>query len=367
MRIVIISRILYPKNSPRAFRTTELATELSRQGHEVVVYAVTGGYDYTQFTRETNVQVENIPMFFSTSGSYGKGRYNIFDKIAFHTLNKVIEYPDIEFVWRVPIILKKEKNIDILITIAFPHPIHWGAAVFRKFFQNKNTSFTWIADCGDPYYGNSVNKHPFYFKWVEKFWGGCVDYVSIPIEEAKEGYKTIPSEKLKVIPQGFNFSNVKVDDKFSGNSIPHFAYAGAIYPGYRDPTSFLNYLKEFNYDFRFIVFTNNPSFYKPFSTVLKEKLVIRSYIPREKLIWELSRMDFLINLKNNSKIQSPSKLIDYFMAKRPILDISTDFTEKEPFEQFNHGNYSSQHPIPDIAQYDIKNVAKQFINLYYNK
>lgn len=364
MKIVIISRIVYPKNSPRAFRTTELATELARQGHEVVVYAVTGGYDYSQFTKETHVQVKNIPMFFSTSGSYGEKRYNIFDKIAFHLLHKVIEYPDIEFVWKVPSILKKEKNIDALITIAVPHPIHWGTAVYRKFWQKKNkNSFTWIADCGDPYYGDSVKKRPFYFKWVEIFWGKYVDYVTIPIESAKIAYKTIPSDKIRVIPQGFNFSKVTVDESFSGNDIPHFAYAGFVYPGYRDPTAFLKYLKTLKQDFRFIIYTRTPLFYATFVSDLKEKLIIRSYIPREDLIKELSYMDFLINLKNPSNRQSPSKLIDYFLTKRPILDISTEFSEQSAFEQFINKNYSSQHKVPDISIYDIQNVVKQFLSL----
>lgn len=34
-KILIISRSFYPMNSPRSFRTTELAKEFARQGHEV--------------------------------------------------------------------------------------------------------------------------------------------------------------------------------------------------------------------------------------------------------------------------------------------------------------------------------------------
>ncbi|MBK7525412.1 MAG: hypothetical protein IPI53_15025 [Saprospiraceae bacterium] len=41
MKVLIISGDFYPVNSPRSFRTTELAKELSRQGNEVtLMYSV---------------------------------------------------------------------------------------------------------------------------------------------------------------------------------------------------------------------------------------------------------------------------------------------------------------------------------------
>ena len=49
--ILIISQHIFPKQTPRAHRTTELAIELSRQGYDVTVYAVLGKYNYYDFAK----------------------------------------------------------------------------------------------------------------------------------------------------------------------------------------------------------------------------------------------------------------------------------------------------------------------------
>ena len=105
-----------------------------------------------------------------------------------------------------------------------------------------------------------------------------------------------------------------------------------------------------------------------FKDLLGDKLEIRKYIPRHDLVKVMSSMDFLINISNNSSVQTPSKLIDYSISKRPILNISTSFTdeEKENFESFVKSDYSAQYKVRNIEQYDSKNVCAKFINLYWN-
>jgi hypothetical protein len=98
-------------------------------------------------------------------------------------------------------------------------------------------------------------------------------------------------------------------------------------------------------------------------------------------------MDFLINLRNRSAMPSsnkniddlqksipamppndygsPSKIIDYLLTKRPILDISKDFSEVDFFQEFLSGKYKNQNIGPDINQFDIKNVTDKFLDLYY--
>ena len=52
MKIVIISQHIFPMQTPRAHRTTELMIELAKRGYDVIVYAVLGKYDYTSFHRK---------------------------------------------------------------------------------------------------------------------------------------------------------------------------------------------------------------------------------------------------------------------------------------------------------------------------
>ena len=366
LKIVIISRHIFPKISPRAFRATELAKEMVRKGHTVVLYAVLGNYDYTEFQKNTGISVKNIgKMFTGSEDSNANFRYTFFDKILFHALHKLIEYPDIEFLFKVFSIIKKESKCDMLITIAYPHPIHWGASLAKSILSKEKFPKNWISDCGDPYMGNPIeNNKMFYFKYVEKWWCKKTDFITIPIEEGRKGYYPEFISKIKIIPQGVDFTSIKLDENFKKNQVPTFAYAGNIYPGLRDPTEFLNYISGLEKEFKFIVYTNNQNFYLQFKQILKEKFEIKSYVPREQLIYELSQMDFLINLKNSSSIQAPSKIIDYLLTKRPILDVSTNFLELILFNEFLDGNYKNQKKIQDISQFNITNVVDKFIELY---
>lgn len=369
LNILIISRIIHPSLSPRAFRTTELAKELARRGHDVTVYAVLGKTDYASFEQETNVKIRNIgKMVLGSSDCDGNYRYTMLDKILYHSLHRLIEYPDIELMFRIPGIIKKEKNIDLLITIAYPHPIHWGAALSKFLSSKNNFPKVWLSDCGDPYMGDPINKKKFfYFKYIEKWWGKKTNYITIPLEEGKNGYYKEFHSKIRVIPQGFDFTNVKIDKSFVKNSLPEFAYSGSIYPGQRDPRAFLTFLTSLDFNFKFTVYTNDPCYYKEFKIALKDKLELKPYIPREKLIYELSKMDFLINLKNPDTIQRPSKLIDYLLTNRPIMEVSTQFPEQEKklFMEFIQWDFEKQLKGFDIQQFNIKNVAQQFINLFY--
>ena len=105
-----------------------------------------------------------------------------------------------------------------------------------------------------------------------------------------------------------------------------------------------------------------------FKDSLGDKLELHRYIPRVELVKIMSSMDFLINIENNSAVQTPSKLIDYSISKRPILNISTEFStqERANFDAFVKEDYSAQFKVKDVEQYDSKNVCAKFIRLYEN-
>ncbi|MDR1882729.1 MAG: glycosyltransferase [Prevotella sp.] len=363
MKIIIISVTFYPSQSPRALRTTELAFEFAHRGHEVTVYAHLGDYDYREIEKKKGVKVKNIKTFFPMINSDGKkvGKFNnsILNKI-FSKLFQFINYPDIELMFRIPSIIKKEKKPDLLISIAVPHSIHWGCAWGKKkcekIFPDK-----WIADCGDPFMGNPFHKRPFYFKYLEKWFCNNTDYVTVPIEGAKKAYFEEYRHKIKVIPQGFNFNHLKLYNGIIANEIPTFSYSGVFYKNIRDPRPFLDYLCTREDKFKFIIYTKNHQVIAPYLNKLGEKIEFHDYIRREQLIYELSTMDFLVNFENNSEVQIPSKLIDYAYTKRPILSIGNNF-DKSIVDEFLEGNYSKRL-IVDVTPYYIENVVDKLLNL----
>ena len=262
--------------------------------------------------------------------------------------------------------LKNENGYDVLISIAYPFPVHFGVA--RALNKNKSLTKIWIADCGDPFTGGKETrfKTPFYYKIIEKNFCKRPDFITIPIKEAKSAYPNLCQHKLKVIPQGFDFNSIYPNYAPEENKIITFAYAGTLSIGARDPRSFINYIKSLDIDFKFILYTDNKSFLFALKEELEGKLELRDYVPREILLKELGKMDFLLNLENNTSIHSPSKLIDYALLQRPILSIKSFDLDKKIIDEFMLGKYKNALKIDNIEDYNITNVTKSFLELANN-
>lgn len=359
-KIIIISQVLFPSLLPRAHRTTELAKELSKKGCDVTVYALLGNYDYSLFTQETGVKVKNLgnsKLGLVNSDEHFGG--NLLTKAFNHFCGRYLWTPDRELIPMVKRAICSENEIDCLITIAVPHVIHYAASKSRLDMVKR-----WIADCGDPFMLNPFSKHPKRFEKYERNWCEKCDYITVPVTEAIKGYYPEYAAKIRVIPQGFDFEGTKIAE-YVRNDVPTFAYIGAVYPGNRDPKLLLEYLCSLKQNFKFIIYGASWHYFEPYKQFLGEKLVFGGRMPRERLIFELSKCDFLINLNNKSGVQIPSKLIDYYLSHRPIISISSDLTEfeKQNLIAFLNFDFTNKAVIPNVADYDIRNVACQFISL----
>ena len=361
MRILIVTRSFFPENSPRAYRATELCKEFTRQGHEVVVFTLKKPKTHNDFEREYNVKIKDLGSLKFRSPYFGNSRIGFFlTRAVFRFLSLSIEYPDIELVYKVKKALKGIKCYDLLVSIAVPYPIHWGVAWART--SKNRIAKIWVADCGDPYMGCETDsfRKLFYFKYVEKWFMRKADYISIPVESARKGYYDEFHGKIRVIPQGFRIEPITGAGSMVENNVPTFAYAGGFIPNIRDPRPFLEYLSTLENEFKFIVYTNTPSLLTSYQGMLNGRLEIREYIPRKELLQILCKMDFLVNFDNNTGVQVPSKLIDYALTGRPVLNIKAKI-ESERIVEFLNGDYSGQFNLEDIQNYNIENVVKKFL------
>jgi hypothetical protein len=346
-----------------------LAKELSRQGHDVTVFIPAEGKDYTSFGIEHGLKIKDLGKLKWKQIDPKGGKIERLTRRAINrALNLLFEWPDIELIFRVSTILKKEQGYDLLISIAVPHPIHWGVA--RIWNKKKRIAKIWIADCGDSYMFarlDTFNKM-FYFKYFEKSFCRKCNFISVPFDAMHTQFYREFRSKIITIPQGFNFSEIKRFDKPVQNEIRTFMFAGSIIPGYRDLTLFLDYLKNYADNFLFIVYTNQPEWFEKYKNDLKSRIEMRGYIDRLSLIYEMSKVDFLVNvdtiLDSQSNIEAvPSKLIDYALSGRPILNIISNNPDIEKLKAFLSGDYTGARTI-DISIYDIKLVANKFTSLH---
>ena len=363
MKILIISQNTCPLQSPRAFRTQELSEELVRQGHEVTLYTVHGGIDYSEYEKKTGILMKNIKPLLPIESNDGKRRYSVFQRLLYHFFHRIFFYPEVDFHFRVDSILKSETNIDLLITIAYPHTIHSGAAK-SKLKHPRTFPKVWIADCGDPFYLNRFVNAPRYMERYERQWCEVADWISVPTEGSKEGYFPEYKDKICVIPQGFDFSKTPIA-RYTKNSVITFVFCGSVYPGKRDIRSFMDFLLRWDKPYKFKLLLRSPldNKYEIESNHQIEYVVGKN---RKEVIWECSKADFLINIKNPNNTQTPSKLIDYGISGRPVLDVSHVFCEQKQFDEFYRGDYHNQHYILNLEHYKIKTVAGQFIELANN-
>lgn len=374
-RILIVGYHFYPQNTPRAFRTYELVREFTRRGIEV------------------DLILPNKEIFLGYSRALGKfnllnieylGDNRSFKKISLADSLKLDNYfrniakqiyryfnPFAETRSYINLVYKYLRchnvRYDLILAIAHPFSTLVGTAKAIRHNDILEECPVKVAEYSDPFTLRSTMKILPLYRILDKWIANTFDYISIPTEKAVSSYiKLKTADRIKVIPQGFDFSEVKLD-VYNENSIPSFGYAGVFYEKIRNPEVFFNYLLTLEYDFRFYLFTSSSNmdtkiFIDKYKDRLQEKLVLFYDIPRLDLIKKLSILDFLINIDNTSNNQVPSKIIDYALAKRPMYSFSQHNFDAKEFQRFIEGDYEKSLFV-DIAQYDIRNIADQFLYL----
>jgi hypothetical protein len=365
-KILIVTHGFHPEQSPRAFRATELAKEFCRQGHEVTVMAPERS-NMGDLLNEFPITFVSLGQLkwkifnFKSQGGLGK----IYNKVVNRTMPLLFEYPMIELIPKIKKIFDSNHNsYDILISVAVPYPIHWGIAAIWK-SKLKSKIGIWVADCGDPYclQENDTFRPPFYFQWIEKWFMRKADYITVPTQNSFKAYFPEFYSKLKVIPQGFRFQDIEKKETIN-DGIVRFGYGGVFMPGIRDPREFIEFLISLPQKilFEFHVFTNSPQFVKPY--ILSDtRIIVHNPVNRKALLETLSSFNFVVNFANQGSAQTPSKLIDYAIIDKPILNIVTGSLNRQSVEEFLNGDYVQSLKIENIDNYRIENVIQSFINL----
>lgn len=380
--ILITTYFFFPANTPRAFRITALAKKLASKGHKVTVITADLGFNYEQYKKDNNVEIITIkPGYILNKAKAARpitkevqtlnNKQSPLKKGIKTVIRKCIRYflpagHVFEYSISLALYLKNLQinDFDVIISNSHPFAVHLGTAIGMSKFNNIS-----IAETGDPYYFNHYKIAP-YQKMIETWVLSKFNYITIPVDKAINDYKKLKMDsKVVVIPHGFDFENVELNDINESKTV-EFAFAGRLYKDIRNPTAFLNYLvsiKSYS-NFKFTIYTDFKSqetkdILLPFIDILGSKLEVYDLIPREECIKKLSSADFLINFTNDTRNQTPSKLIDYTLTKRPFISIGQSFENSGQFDEFFNLNFH-QFKAPDISSFDINNVCAKFERLF---
>ena len=89
---------------------------------------------------------------------------------------------------------------------------------------------------------------------------------------------------------------------------------------------------------------------------------MKDYLKRDELLKVLSQMDFNVNFMYDPTKYAPSKVIDYLIADRPILNIDYEL-DTQNLDKFLSGNYEGAKVFFPISKFDIKRIANLFLDL----
>jgi len=347
MKVILVSYHYLPEVTPRAFRASVLYKTLKEQGHDVELVV-------PKFNREVK-------------GNSRLKKHSSLRSSLRRCLEKIL--PGGKDLKVLPYFFSslKNKNADLVLSIGLPFSVHLSVSLAKRFGSLNASSI--IFDYGDPYSLNPNGNVCFYAKTLEKWALKYCDCVLTPVSEAVPLFSQLVNSeypRIAVVPQCYDLENNEIE-KYEKNSVPTFFYAGILYRGIREPLAFLKYLSEIESDYRFIVYTNtesseNLSILSAYEKGFKGRMIIKSLIPREDCIKELSKADFLINFSNEDGVQQPSKLVDYTLSGRPYLSIGNNQKDFSQFKSYFSGDYSDFLPI-DISRFDRREVTKKIINL----
>lgn len=370
MKIHIIGGFFYPQLGPRSNRITELTKEFIRLGHTVNVTVITETerFDHEAYAKQLGINKwQNLKLYHKPAMGEKVVEGHSKSLPIIPTLHKWADYlmGGNEF-FHARIIsksLKIDNDTDMIIAISFPFQCILGTSYYLK-KHAVNNYCVFIAESSDPHNGNHLAP---WFKYVDRRAYKPFDYLIVPTEIAIPAYADLlPKEKIKVIPQGFNFDEVNLY-KGERTKPVKFAYSGSFFKDIRNPEFLFAFLDKqtINYEFHWFMLYEAPYFTELIKKYPNLDNKTHKYVAleRDALLYELSKMDFLINIDNATSTQRPSKIIDYAITGRPILSCNRDNFSERKLLEYMKGNYYESLEI-DLSKYDIKNVAQQFLLLF---
>jgi glycosyltransferase involved in cell wall biosynthesis len=352
-KVLIISFQYWPALNARAFRWTALAEDWARKGRDVHVVCarlpdrpaveVVNG---VKLHRVGNAWIERlrgagVPI--ANNGTTAKR--NAIRRVvtaAARAIWHAIYWPDTSCTWYFAARGKARELVAALApeAVVSVSPAFTAVAVGRTLAAGKPKRFHWLIDLGDPFsFAEEAppNNLRLYRRLNVRFERGCfaaADSVSVTTGDTRDRYAALFPEsahKIAVIPPlvalpeaGSGIENGLRSDR------RRLAFLGRLYPTIRRPDFLLALFAAFaegpggeRYELHFYGETwECQASFAPYGHMLGRNLFLHGPVPRDRAASAMRSADFLINIGNDTRYQLPSKIVEYAMTGRPILNLA---------------------------------------------
>ncbi len=429
MRLLIVSNFYTPVLNARSFRWSAIAEEWVNNGHAVDVICA------WQPGLARNENINGVAVYRTGSSFLGKLQKNskiskdgsssktsnAFSLDPVHVLKFILKkiynftwkklyWPDFACIWQLSADKKakqlcKENNYEWLVTVSFPFSSHLvGLKLNAQYSEMK-----WLVDSGDPFCFNPVqtNNHKLYSslnKSIERKVFKNADCLTVTTDGTLELYVSIFPEiekKIVVIPPLVNINkpSQNISKIFPENKKIRISFLGILYPNIREPDGLLEMLYgvidarpelqellelHFWGDCKTCMenFQNYPK--------LTNLITFHGYVSKDTAVSVMYQSDILVNIGNNTSYQLPSKIVEYVVTGKSIINICSipddstrgylkdyplilnydyfeECIEKDWQAILNFIQQGSSRCVPDkiiqnyIAQHCTQTIAKQYL------
>jgi len=350
-KVLIISFQYWPALNARAFRWTALAEAWVRAGREVHVVCARVP-DRPALETRNGVRVHRVGSAWverlrgavmpRSGGTTVKPNavWRILTAVA-RNLWHGIYWPDTSCTWYFAARNKARKLLatidpDAVVSVS---PAFTAVAVGRSLAHPTRRGFRWLIDLGDPFsFAEEAppNNFRLYRQLNIRFERGCfaaADSVSVTTAETRERYAALfpeSAQKIAVIPPLVALPETVIAVGHSDSSgCRQLAFLGRLYPTIRRPDFLLALFAALGeapegkrYELHFYGETREcGASFAPYQYMVGKTLFLHGLVQRERAASAMHSADVLVNIGNDTRYQLPSKIVEYAMTGRPILNL----------------------------------------------
>ncbi len=350
--LIILSYSYWPNQNPRAYRWTTIAEELAKRGINVKVitnhlqgHPLREMREGVDIHRVGNFFISALRNTYISNYSLKEKKQNIFSLYLISLIKKIwklVAWPDTTIIWYRSALNKTKELIKDYesITLVSVTPSFSSALIGNHFVNEKKIK--WIIDLGDPFSLASHSRENNFLlynkinRYVEKrlfnLASGII-FTNLNIKIAYSNlYTELLSDKLHIVaPLSVleKFDNYVLEFKNDFDHTIKIIYIGSLYRELRTPNFLLDLFHELkkisssqNIELHFYGhFDECLESFNNYSCELGKTIFLHQYLDHELAFEKIQTASLLVNIGNKNVLQLPSKIADYVLSRKPILNL----------------------------------------------